>query len=241
MRKIFAHRGASGYAPENTLEAFELAAKQGAHGIELDVHLSADGELVVTHDETIQRVSDGSGHVKEMTVEQLRRYNFAKGHPVYPMATIPTLREVFALVKPTQMEINIEIKNSVVDYPGIEQKCLALADEMGMSERILYSSFHHDSMARLKQMAPSARCGLLYVTMKNAWEVARRLNATALHPHFSALRDPELCRQAHALGLMVNVWTVDRASDIEKAFLAGADIVITNYPDRGLSTLRANA
>ena len=121
---IFGHRGASGYAPENTLEAFELAAKMGAHGVELDVHIGKSGELVVAHDETIDRVADGTGFIKDMTLSELKSHHFNKTHPEYKDATIPTLQEVFQLLKPYGMKINTELKNSCLDYPGLEQKVI---------------------------------------------------------------------------------------------------------------------
>ena len=91
MQKIYAHRGASGYAPENTLEAFELAARMGADGVELDVHMTRDGELVVAHDEELSRVSNGFGFIRDMTVAELKKLRFNKVHPEYANATIPTL------------------------------------------------------------------------------------------------------------------------------------------------------
>ena len=97
--KVWAHRGASAYAPENTLEAFLLAAEQGADGVELDVQLTKDGEMVVVHDEEIDRVSDGSGFVKDYTLAELKNLNFNKTHPEYQNVKIPTLREVYEALK----------------------------------------------------------------------------------------------------------------------------------------------
>ena len=110
--KVWAHRGASAYAPENTLEAFLLAAEQGADGVELDVQLTKDGEMVVVHDEEIDRVSDGSGFVKDYTLAELKNLNFNKTHPEYQNVKIPTLREVYEALKPTGMTINVELKTA---------------------------------------------------------------------------------------------------------------------------------
>ena len=144
--QIYAHRGASGYAPENTLEAFELAAKMGAQGVELDVHITKDGYLVVAHDETIDRVSDGTGFIRDMTLEELKRFTFNKTHPEYKDARIPTLKEVFDLLRPTGLFINIEMKNSVYDYPNLEQKTIDLAREENMIQRVIFSSFNHSDV-----------------------------------------------------------------------------------------------
>ena len=141
--KVWAHRGASGYAPENTLEAFQKAIEQNADGIELDVQMTKDGELVVIHDETIDRVCEGSGWVKDFTYGKLCRFHFNKTHPEYEHAQIPTLEEVYALIKPTDLTINVEIKTGVVFYPEIEKRVLELTARMGMEERVLYSSFNH--------------------------------------------------------------------------------------------------
>ena len=121
--KIWAHRGASGYAPENTLEAFKLAAEMGADGVELDVQLTKDGEVVVVHDERIDRVSDGSGLVAEYTLEELRQFNFNKMHPEFAeICRIPTLREVLECLKDTGLTVNVELKTGINFYEGIENK-----------------------------------------------------------------------------------------------------------------------
>lgn len=232
---IYAHRGASGYAPENTLEAFALAARQGADGVELDVHMCKGGELVVAHDETIDRVADGSGLICQMTLRELKRYRFNKGNPRYPQATLPTLAEVFDLLKPTPLCINIELKNSYIDYPGLERAVMELAARMGMAHRVLYSSFNHHSLLRVKALDSTAKCGMLYeATMIEPWKYAQAHGMDAIHPHFSELLVPSEAQCAHDAGLMVNVWTVNRPEDMQRVLRAGCDILITNYPDQAL-------
>ena len=144
---VWAHRGASGYAPENTIESFGMAIEQGADGIELDVQLTKDDVLVVIHDEWIDRTSDGKGWVKDYTFEELRKFNYNRTCPKYEHAYIPTLREVYGLIKPTKLTINVEIKSGVVFYPEIERKVIALTREMGMEDRVLYSSFNHYTLS----------------------------------------------------------------------------------------------
>ena len=235
MQLIYGHRGASGYAPENTLEAFELAAKMGADGVELDVHIARDGELVVAHDEAVDRVANGSGLICQMTTAELKKLRFNRTHPEYENATIPTLREVFEILKPTNLRVNVELKNSYIIYEGLEEKCLKLADDMGMSGRILYSSFNHHSMLRMKAIDRSIPCGLLYeATMVESWNYGHRLGMDAIHPHFSELQVKDEVKQAHALGLKVNVWTVNEEKDIVHCLRSGADILIGNYPDRAM-------
>jgi len=237
---IYGHRGACGYAPENTLEAFELAAKQGAAGVELDVHLSRDGEVVVAHDETINRVSDGTGYIRDMTLAELKKYHFNKPHPEYKDARIPTLREVFELLKPYGLHVNVELKNSLIDYFGMELKCIEIAQAAGMEDMVLYSSFNHHSLLRVKGLNSKAKCSLLYdCTMVRPWEYAKSLGMDALHPHFSELQISGECDSAHALGVEVNPWTVNEEADLKMVIAAGADRIITNYPDRALSILNA--
>ena len=114
--KVWAHRGASAYAPENTLEAFQLAVEQKADGVELDVQMTKDGKLVVIHDETIDRTSGGHGRVMDYTLAELKEMKFNRTHPEYADAAIPTLAEVYELLKPVGLEINVEIKTGIIFY-----------------------------------------------------------------------------------------------------------------------------
>mgnify|MGYP000293771980 CR=1 FL=1 len=134
-------RGASGYRPENTLEAFELAIRQGADGIEMDVHTSADGELIVMHDENVDRVTDGTGLIKDMTLAQLKELKVSTPAEPSGIYHIPTLAEVLELMRTTDMMVNIELKNSICFYPGMEGKILKLVKEMNMEDQLIYSSF----------------------------------------------------------------------------------------------------
>ena len=129
MTEIFAHRGASGYAPENTLEAFRLAMEQGADGIELDVHLTKDGEVVVIHDETLNRTSDGQGKVRDYTLEELKKFSFHNHIEKYKGVQIPTLKEVLDLVENSSMKVNIELKTGIYWYEGIEEKTMEIVKE----------------------------------------------------------------------------------------------------------------
>ena len=111
---VWAHRGASGIMPENTLPAFEKAVELGADGVELDIQMTADGEIVVIHDEMVDRTSDGKGWVKDYTLEDLRKLDVSYGHKELGHVCIPTMREVFELLKPTDLTINIELKTGIL-------------------------------------------------------------------------------------------------------------------------------
>lgn len=230
--KVWAHRGASAYAPENTLEAFGLAAEQKADGVELDVHLSKDGKLVVAHDETLERVSNAEGYLKDYTLEELKQFCFNKLHPEYEAARIPTLEEVYGLLKPTGLEINVEIKTGIFFYPGIEEKLIELERTMGMEGRILYSSFNHYSAMKMKKLDPGSRVGLLYSEgFIDVPGYAARLGADALHPALYDLQYEGYLEDCRKNNLLVHVWTVDEEEEIRALVQNGIDAVITNKPD----------
>ncbi len=233
MANIWAHRGASGYAPENTLDAFELAVRQKADGVELDVQLTKDGELAVIHDETIDRVWDGTGAVAGYTLPELKAFHPNKTFSRYPDAKIPTLREVYDLLKNTELTVNVELKTSVIFYPGIEEKVLRETAQMGMEERVWYSSFNHYTLKKIKALNPRAKTGMLYGDgIYRAADYASLLGVDALHPALYHLQYPDLAEDCRKKGLKVHVWTVNEPSQIQGALRWGVDAVITNYPDR---------
>lgn len=234
--RIYGHRGASGSAPENTLEAFSLAARMGADGVELDVHLCRTGELVVAHDETVDRVSGGSGRIADLSLKELKSLAFNRTHPEFRNARIPLLSEVFELLKPTGLSINIELKNSIIDYPDLERKVLESAARNFELDRILFSSFNHFSMVRMKALEPSVPCGLLYeAVLVSPWEYAKKLGMDAVHPHYSeVLLTADECSAAHKAGIQVNTWTVNAPEAMDAVLSEGVDILITNFPDQAL-------
>ena len=234
--RIFAHRGASGAAPENTLEAFDLAVRSGAHGVELDVHICRTGELVVAHDERVDRVSDGTGRIADMSLAELRSLAFCRTHPEYKNARIPLLSEVFQLLRSSGLGINIELKNSIIDYPDLERRTLEEVDRYFCRSRVLFSSFNHHSMVRMKALEPSVSCGLLYEgVFLSPWEYAKKLGMDAIHPHYSeVLLSSDECTAAHAAGIQVNPWTVNAPEIMDAVLSKGVDILITNFPDQAL-------
>lgn len=232
--KIWAHRGASGHAPENTIPAFELAHKLKADGIELDVQLSKDGIPVVIHDERIDRVSDGKGWVKDYTLEELRKFNFNKNFPAYGRVTIPTLAEVYDFLRDTNMTINLELKNSEIFYEDLEENVLKLAEVWGISERVIYSSFNHYSMKKIKQLKPEARIAFLYSNgVLDIAEYADKYHAYAVHLSCKNLEYPNIVEECHSKNIRVHAWTVNERADFERMIELGVDAVITNYVERG--------
>ena len=231
---VWAHRGASGYAPENTLEAFQKAIDLKADGIELDVQMTKDGQLVIIHDETVDRVSDGSGWVKDFTYDEIKKLNVNKTFPQYGRVQIPTLEEVYQIVKDTNLQINVELKNGIVFYDKLEERVLELTKKMGLQERVIYSSFNHYSVMKLKKLNPSVQAGFLYEDgYLDMPEYASRHGVEALHPALYNLQYPNFIQDCKRRGIKVRVWTVNEREDMKMICDHGLNAMITNYPDIG--------
>ena len=237
---ILAHRGAWGYRPENTIEAFSLAAEMGADGVELDVHLSADGHVMVLHDSKIDRTSNGQGVVTDYTLEELKQFDFGYhyNNDKRTGVKIPTLDEVYALLAPTGMIVNVEIKSA---DPAVVVACDRIAKEYGMEDKVIYSSFDHHQLARVKEIAPDAFIAPLYgFNMLNPWNYCTDIGAKASHPHMNQIeRIPDYVQKCHEKGIRVHPWTANAEKDIAFLLEAGVDAIITNYPDIALK-LRDN-
>lgn len=237
--QVWAHRGASGYAPENTLESFKLAAEMHADGVELDVQLTKDGELVVIHDEKIDRTSNEKGFVRDYTLSELKNFNFNNGNEKYPNAQIPTLKEVYELLKPYNMKINVELKTGIFFYEGIEEKVLKLAEEMDMKDRIIYSSFNHYSVMKIKELDENAETGLLYCDgWINVVEYAEKLKVNALHPADYNIQYDNLIEKSKAHKIKLHVWTVNDEEEMKYLAENKVDAIITNYPDIAVKIIK---
>ena len=232
MTSIWAHRGASQRAPENTLPAFEIAVELGADGVELDVQRTADGELVVIHDETVDRTTNGTGAVARLTSDEIRALDASAGLPGFGGTRVPTLRQVMELLRGTGLQVNVELKTSIERYPGIEREALALVDELGMREQVVWSSFRHASVTELVGDVAAGQLALLMSdVLVRPWSYAAELGVGALHPGLHLLQEPGWVTHAHEAGLQVRTWTVDDPEHLQMAARAGVDAVITNVPD----------
>jgi glycerophosphoryl diester phosphodiesterase len=240
LTQIFGHRGASAEAPENTMAAFELAAKMGANGVELDVHLTSDGEVVVIHDDTVDRTTNGSGSVHETTFTQIRELDASMGKPGYIGAKIPTLEEVYQFLQPTGMVVNVEIKENAYDHGFlIIPKVLELEGRYGMTGRVIYSSFNHYVLREMKENSAQIPTAILYSeALVDVWRYAVQVPSDGIHPYFAALADRELVARCHAAGQAVRPWTVNEERDLREMLQLGVDAVITNFPDRALRLRR---
>lgn len=228
---VIAHRGHSKKAPENTMAAFELALEVGAGGLELDVHLSKDGEVVVIHDDTLERTTTGQGRVEAHTWAELKQLDAGSWFaPEFTGERIPSLRQVLELLKGRDTLLNIELKAGL-GFEHLNEKLVPLLDKYDCWERTIISSFNHYALAHLASLKPQARTGIVYMAaMVNPWVYAKSIGATALHPYYLGVI-PEVVTAAQQNGMMVNVWTVDEPEDIERIKLCRIDGIMTNDPE----------
>ena len=237
----FAHRGFSGQYPENTMTAFEKALEAGCEGIEMDVHLTKDNKIVIIHDEKTDRTSNIKGYVKDMTYEELKKADFSY---IYSdkagLCRIPTLREYFDLVKDKDIITNIELKTGIFEYPGIEKAVYDMIKKYKLEEKILISSFNHNSVMRMKAIAPELKYGFLSETwILNTGEYLNRYDIEAYHPDFHMLTDTEV-HDLRAHNIKINTWTVNEPDDIQHMIDIRTEGIISNYPDRVKKLLEDN-
>ncbi|TDQ42223.1 glycerophosphodiester phosphodiesterase [Aureibacillus halotolerans] len=231
---IIAHRGASGTAPENTMAAFNRAIELGATAIELDIHLTKDGELAVIHDDTVDRTSNGSGLVGEMTINELQQLDAGSWFSDdFKEEKIPTLQEVFEAI-PSTIMINVEIKNIPCYYNGIEQKVLDVLQQYKRIDSTVVSSFDHNSLQALASLNPDVRLGLLYaMNAVHHDRLVQTIDADiySLHPMFIGI-SAAAAAAAEKTGLHVYPWTVNAEKDLQSWIDAGVSGIITNFPER---------
>lgn len=236
----FAHRGASGYAPENTMAAFVKAVQLGANAIETDVQMTKDGQLVLIHDETLQRTAGTQGWVKDFTLAELQELDFGGWYDeAYRGERIPTLEELLLFAKEHDLYLNVELKNGVVQYPELEQRTAELIRKHGRSDRVIISSFNHYSLVLMKRLAPEIETAILYMEgLYEPWEYAKRISASALHPIYLAVTK-EWVAQAKEAGIRYHPFTVNGEAEMAALIQAGVSGIITDYPDRLARVLKA--
>lgn len=240
MTKNYGHRGFSGKYPENTMLAFRKALEAGVDGIELDVQLSKDGEVVICHDETVDRTTNGKGEIRSLTLAELKELDassiFAEQ---YGKNEIPTLREYFELVKDLPIETNVELKTGVHEYEGIEEKVWELIQEFHLEDRICISSFNHFSVLRMKKIAPGLKYGFLFDTwLIDAGAYCAKHEMDSFHPNYHNLTH-EVVAEVKSHGLEIKTYTVNTAEAVRDLASKGVDVVIGNYPDMAKEVLAA--
>lgn len=226
---ILGHRGASSLAPENTLPAFNLAAHSGAQ-IELDVQLSKDGQVVVIHDERLERTTNGKGFVGNHTLAELKQLDAGSWFSEkYAGTLIPTLDEVFTTL-PNKVSINIELKTNFIPYTGIEQKVIEIVKRHKAMSRVLISSFNWESLTIAHRLEAKLKLGLLFDNIQpQLWSKARLLNVYSIHP-LATLLSPDLVWQSHSWGYRVLPWVVNSRNRMLKLKAMGVDGFFTDCP-----------
>ncbi|MEF2248247.1 glycerophosphodiester phosphodiesterase [Paenibacillus sp. IITD108] len=230
---IFAHRGASGYCPENTMAAFVKALEMGATGIETDLQMTQDGQLVLMHDEYLTRTAGLNKLLAHTTWEEVQTLDAGSWfHPDFSGERVPSLEALLELTKGTEIIINIELKNGFVQYPDLESKMIELIHRYGMEKQIILSSFNHYSLFLCHQLAPDIKTGILYMEgLYEPWKYAKSLGATALHaPKYAVL--PEWVAQAKEHQVVYHPFTVNDEAEMQSLLQAGVAGIITDYPDR---------
>lgn len=231
--KIIAHRGLSSQYPENTMLAFQKAVEIGCDGIELDVQLTSDGVPVIIHDENLRRVTGRPGLVKDFTYRELKLFDAGHGFDArLGITPIPTLKEYFAFIRDYDIVTDIELKNSIFRYEGMEQTVTALIKKFKIEDKIFFSSFNHQSLAVCKKLLPSVPCGLLTnCWLAGAGAYAEQCGAEYINPHYTFIT-PENIRELEENKIGAFVWTVDDRDEMLRLASLGVAGIITNCPEK---------
>ncbi|MCY8085476.1 glycerophosphodiester phosphodiesterase [Bacillus inaquosorum] len=241
MTKIFAHRGASGQFPENTMLAFEKGIEAGADGIELDVQLTKDGRIVVIHDERLDRTTSLKGFVKDTAYDVIMTANAAAGHDqTYSDIKVPLLEDVLSWADKKDFLINIELKNSVIRYEGMEEKVLEAVKRFNIEERIILSTFNHESLALCARLAPHIeRAALTSDVLYQADQYITSIPASGYHPKLNSPGTAdEVLKKMRNSSIKVRPYTVNRPEDLKRLFEVGADGIFTDFPAKALALLK---
>ena len=238
---IFGHRGASKYAPENTVAAFELALEQGAEAFELDTMLNADGIPVVIHDRTVDRTTDGSGKVDQISTKKLHNMDAGSTFSTeYSNERIPLLEEVFRTFKDRAL-INVELKNYHNLSDALPEKVAEIADRIDILDQLLFSSFFPSNLKRIKRLVPGVPVALLcsrgVIGYFPRSKVLLSVSPDYIHPHFKDISKSFIKKQHH-LNRKVNVWTVNHQTDMIRLINQGVDGIITDDPKLALKIKR---
>lgn len=226
---LIAHRGSRLEAPENTLAAYDKALQYDIAGLEIDIHLSKDGEIIVMHDLTVDRTTDGSGWIKDMTLAELKALDAGAGFDAsFAEERVPTLSEVCEFIKGQNIILNIELKNNFILYDELEEKMLQTVYDFALADRLTVSSFNHESLYRIGQLDPNIATALLYgYRIHRPWEYAKEVGATALHPDYRLLSE-EMVRTVHEHGLQINPYTPNEPDHVQRVAALGVDHIITD-------------
>ncbi|AJD91402.1 hypothetical protein JMA_20850 [Jeotgalibacillus malaysiensis] len=235
MSKVFAHRGSSIKYPENTMLAFKKAEKTGCYGIELDLHMSRDGYQIVIHDETVNRTTNGRGYIKDLTLRELKKFSIKRKW--YRNEKIPTLDDVLEWAMTTNLIINIELKNDKIYYEGQEEAVVQKVAEYGLGDRVIYSTFNHKSVKKLKQLTDSEVAALYSKKGTNPLLLVKSTGADAIHANHRVMTE-SLMKDCQQHGIPVRLYTLNKPPLIKKWIDAGLAGVITDDPELAENILK---
>lgn len=232
MTQIFAHRGYSAAFAENTMSAFIEAGNVGADGIELDVQLTKDGEIVVIHDEKVDRTTTGKGFVKDFLYRDIRKLNANKNG--VKKEPIPTLTEIFDWMQNNKLQCNIELKNGLIPYEGMEEKVVQLVRTYGFEDRIVISSFNHYSIVHSYRLAPEIETAPLFIEgIYMPWIYSQSIRAKGIHPKHTAMSDT-IIKTTMENGIAVRPYTVNKDVHMHRLFKLDCTAFITDDPVKAL-------
>lgn len=228
---IYAHRGASRIAPENTMPAFKLANKIGADGIETDVQLTKDQIPILIHDESLSRTTNGTGYVYQYTYNELKKLDAGSWYATqYKGTPLVTLEEFLMWIKNTSLSLNLELKNNVVDYPKIESIVQEHLQYFNMETRTIISSFNPNSVKRYHELYPNVQTALLLSKkVKNPLAYVRDVGAKALHVKYSLITRG-LVKECQNNQVPLRIYTVNRPSRTMRCYKLGCDAIFTDVP-----------
>jgi glycerophosphoryl diester phosphodiesterase len=229
---VVGHRGDKLFAPENTLSSFKQAAEKGADAVEFDVKLTADRRVIVLHDQTVDRTTNGSGNVAKLTLEAIQKFDAGIQFPGrFHGERIPALEEVFATVG-KRLLMNIELTNYSTPGDGLVSEVVDLVKKLGLENQVLFSSFFPWNLHNAWKLLPNVPCALLTMRgLKGYWgrSFGWRGDYSALNPYMTDVNEG-LVSRLHAAGKRVNAWTVTLEADIKRMIGLGVDGIITGDP-----------
>ncbi|MFT4415650.1 glycerophosphodiester phosphodiesterase [Fredinandcohnia humi] len=237
--KIFGHRGAAGSHPENTMISFKEAERVGADGIELDIQMTKDGVIVVIHDETVNRTTDGKGWIKDLTYKELKKLDASfKFKEQYGFCSIPTLEEVLQWASKNNLLVNVELKTGLVTYKGIEEKTIEMIHKYGLEDRVILSSFNHYSMVKCRQLSSSIEIALLFMEgLYEPWDYAKRVGANSIHPYHHVVQK-EFIEESQRNGISVRPFTVNDEKKMKQLIDYKCAAIITDFPEKAVKLVK---
>ena len=246
---LIAHRGASGYAPENTLPALSKAIELGANYLEIDVHQCKDGHIVAIHDFDVERTTNGSGSVKDLTIDEIKKLDAGLWFdPNFAETKIPTLQEVIDAIG-ANVKLVVEVKGGSEEYPGIEESIVSIVKQKKVESQVIFKSFSIDVLERFKSLAPDIPRLYVFVlhfsdlnlTLDKWIDFTDIYDNPAKVQYFQAHRwfiNKSLIEKAHANKIKIIAWNVNSVDDIESMLQLGVDGIETDYPDRVIPYLK---